>query len=314
MKKWASILLVFLIGMLFSTEASAQINRRRKKVRKQARRMSNFGRSGNPANYWSLGFELNTMNYFGDIAPSSRKFLSTRLSDTNPGLGIFATKRMNSFFSLRGELLWGRIEGKDADANDDSGREIRNLNFRNDIIEFNGTGILDFFETNSSSSRPFIVPYLFLGISVYTHSPKGLVPVPDEYFREENAAVNEIVDQYQGQWVSLRELETEKDKPLYSSLAIALPIGFGARIKLNRQWDFSAEIGYRQTFTNYLDDIGGGEFPEDPNSFNSANENSILGYIMSYPSNDLRALTDRRGGEGNYDTYLITSFKLSYVF
>jgi len=70
-----------------------------------------------------------------------------------------------------------------------------------------------------------------------------------------------------GKWVNLRPLGTERaifdirrhgtrimHKP-YSLIQVAIPFGVGARFRINEVMDIWADLGFRYTFTDYLDDV-----------------------------------------------------------
>lgn len=71
----------------------------------------------------------------------------------------------------------------------------------------------------------------------------------------------------------------------YSRFQIVLPVGIGARYKLTNNLDISMDIGYRHTFTDYLDDVSG-EYV-DLSGFGDplANPDVILAMAMSDKSN-----------------------------
>ncbi|WP_187696172.1 DUF6089 family protein, partial [Xanthovirga aplysinae] len=275
-----------------------------------------------PLQYWSVGFEANTLNYFGDIAPTSKRLFSTNLKNTRPGLGVVVNRRFSGFFSVRSEFFWGRIAAADSTTGMDGNnifRYARNLSFRNDIYELDIVGVIDFVHTGHYTLRPKIVPYFFAGIGFFTHNPKA--KVPNAYYNFKGELIDPGPDQ--GKWVSLRNLETE-GPPVYSRFQIAVPIGLGVRFKLNNQTDLSFEMGYRQTFTDGLDDIVD-KWPEE--AYFTDND---LGKIMSDRSQELagRNLSPQereklagmagmfgnelRGGLG-FDTYLVSSFKLTFI-
>ena len=70
-------------------------------------------------------------------------------------------------------------------------------------------------------------------------------------------------------WVELKPLGTEgqnlpdvlrdlNDLPdPYALTQISIPIGVGVRYTLADRWDLRLEVGLRNTFTDYLDDVGG---------------------------------------------------------
>jgi hypothetical protein len=156
--------------------------------------------------------------------------------------------------SFRGNLFWGRITGDDsksASTNEEENvpRFKRNLSFRNDIKEFSATTVIDLFENRRTySRRREWNPYAFAGIAVFHHSPKA-------YYDGEDMAKG---------WYALQPLGTEgqllggDDYPeKYKRVQLAIPFGLGVRYRYNTQWDLGFEIGWRKTFTDYLDDISG---------------------------------------------------------
>lgn len=216
-------LALLLVLALVATEASAQQFSKRKQ-------------------YNSVGVSLNAMNYFGDITPKP-SIPSFRAGATRPNLGLTFTRRFAPRISGRASLSYGRITGDDAKAADQNDADAkyrynRNMNFRNDILEFAVTGIFDLIENrNNYIKRPDFVPYVFAGVGVIRHNPKG-----------ENA---------DGNIVALQPLRTEGQADAYNLGQIVIPFGGGARYKLNRNFDLGLELGFRKTFTDYLDDVSG---------------------------------------------------------
>jgi hypothetical protein len=234
MKQILSLALVAMLLMGLATEeANAQRYTRKKR-------------------YVSVGFSLSAMNYFGDITPQA-DFTSLRLSSTRPNLGINYTKRIAPRFSVRGNFFWGRITGDDAKAADRTEKENlsrykRNLSFRNDIKELSVNLVVDLFENRSTyMRRPDFSPYGFIGFAVFHHNPKA-------YYDGSKGKLA-------AGWYALQPLGTEGqnlggtyDDP-YSRIQIAIPAGLGIRYKLDKHWDLAFEIGWRKTFTDYLDDV-----------------------------------------------------------
>lgn len=193
--------------------------------------------------YSSIGGGLCGMNYFGDIVPKDGMG-SFDLGFTRPQLSFTYMRKFHPRFAIKGTFSWGRLQGDDyssADPADESGkfRYARNLHFRNDIKELTGTFIVDLFENRGTFlKRPNIIPYAFLGIGLIHHNPKARTPVDQG-----------------NEWVALKPLQTEERT--YSLIQPVIPLGLGVRYKFNRNIDISFEIGYRYTFTDYLDDVSG---------------------------------------------------------
>ncbi len=203
--------------------------------------------------YNSVGVSLNAMNYFGDLVPKP-SFSSLRFGATRPNVGLSISRRFYPRVTGRLALAYGRILGDDAKSADASDpeqrfRRNRNMNFRNDIFELSAVGIVDLIENrNNYLKRPDFVPYVFGGVAGFYHNPKGEVK-------------ESVGDLRAGTFVNLQPLGTEgqnldgsSNKP-YSKTQFAIPFGAGVRYRINRNFDASLEIGFRKTFTDYLDDV-----------------------------------------------------------
>lgn len=262
--------------------------------------------------YNSVGFSLNAMNYFGDIVPVTN-FTSLRLGATRVGAGVSITRRFYPRLSGRFGLSYGRISGDDAQAADPNDpdarfRYNRNMSFRNDILEASAVAIFDLVENrNNYLKRPDFVPYVFAGLAGFYHNPKGLVG--------DNAPSSLA----KGSYVALSDLKTEGQATAYSQTQIAIPFGGGIRYRINRNFDASLEIGWRKTFTDYLDDVGGkyaleSELTTDAQRyFGRGITRSQAGDFTNFLSKDTNNRTER-GDKGNKtDWYIVTGVTLNYI-
>lgn len=263
MKKPICIIALLTLFILTDYTANAQSRPRSRQVKSQNKRISRYrgGGTGGVGNkgYTFIGVSINAMNYFGDLAPKE-SITSTDISFTRPGFGIVANRKVGTRFYLRGSLLYGRLKGSDfnsADPNDENARYryVRNLHFRNDIIELSAQGVMDITPTYGTFLvRPTFVPYIFAGIAVFYHNPKALAPATDVNTGQNLAEA--------GQWVALEPLGTEGQYSSgntvspYKKIQLAIPIGLGVRYKLNQAFDLSFEIGYRHLFFDHIDDVG----------------------------------------------------------
>ncbi|MBD2768813.1 outer membrane beta-barrel protein [Hymenobacter sp. BT664] len=260
--------------------------------------------------YNSVGFSLNAMNYFGDITPVTN-FTSFRFGATRAGAGISYTRRFYPRVSGRLGLSYGRISGDDEKAADQNSpdaryRYNRNFAFRNDIIEASAVVIFDLIENrNNYLKRPDFVPYVFAGVAGFYHSPEGLV-------RE--GAPGGLSE---GSYVPLVDLRTEGQAKAYSQTQFAIPFGGGVRYRVNRNFDASLEIGWRKTFTDYLDDVGG-TFA-DPAKLTTPVQQYFGGGItkLQGPGTPYPGFTnpgEARGDKGGKtDWYIVTGVTLSYI-
>jgi hypothetical protein len=341
--------LMVVSAILFSTESHGQMNR--KSIKKNNRRISHFkGKKfhfGKEKVYNAVGFSLNALNYYGDLAPAPSRF-STDISFTRPGIGISFTHRFGPRYSLTAGFMYGTLKGSDFESakDDESGfyRYQRNLSFRNRIKELSVVAVFDLLENQATYiSRVRFTPYAFVGLAGFMHNPQAQAPA----FGVDGQPLAEA-----GEWVDLQKLGTEGQhanlldtddnhgiKP-YKLVQLAIPIGLGARFRINEVMDFAAEIGFRYTFTDYLDDVSqsyvdlgvfeGNELAKalsyrghelianengdfDTHAYTGRDSQSytvINGYGEESP---LEGQTYVRGNKKDRDIYMVTTFRLTYI-
>ncbi len=339
MKKNFALFLVFLLILSRVFESSGQMNRRA--IKRNNKRITSF--TGQRANFTKrynfIGLSVNSMNYFGDIAPFSKR-LSTDISFTKPAFGFSVARRFGPRYTLQAQFLYGTLSGSDTDSADpsdskDHPRYLRNLSFRNHIKEFSIVAYYDLFENQLSySKRPMWTPYAYLGVALILHNPKARGPKTDL----EGNVLAEADD-----WISLRSLGTEGQyskldpsdanygiKP-YSLLVVAVPFGVGSRFKLTELLDLWIEIGARYTFTDYLDDVS-------KSYVDLGVLNSPLAKAMSYRTTELGTPTNPityqgrdqqfytvqngygqeqngniRGNKSAKDVYMVTTLRFTHI-
>ena len=248
--------------------------------------------------YNSVGFSLNGMNYFGDVVPVTN-FSSFRFGATRLGAGVSITRRFYPRLSGRFGLTYGRITGSDALATagqsdpDASFRRQRNFTFRNDIFEASAVAVVDLIENrNNYLKRPDFVPYVFAGVAGFYHNPQGLYT--------------------DGTYVDLQPLKTEGQATAYSRTQFSIPFGGGIRYRINRNFDASLEIGWRKTFTDYLDDVSGNYAPYA--SLNTDYQKYFgRGITLPSASPGFDVPGEKRGTPTNKDWYIVTGVTLNYI-
>jgi hypothetical protein len=292
--------------------------------------------------YNAFGFSLNAFNYYGDLSPRPQN-VSTDISFTRPALALSYMHRFGPRFTMLGQFMYGTLRGADAESADFGDQENgkyryqRNLSFRNRIKELTLLAYYDLFENDATYlSRAKWTPYVFGGVAGFLHNPQAIAPATDL----QGVALPEA-----GQWVDLRPLGTEGQystlastdansgiKP-YRKFQVAIPFGVGARFRVSDVMDFWAEIGFRYTFTDYLDDVSG-------NFVDLGVLNSPLAKALSYRSNELpinqlptlQTYVGRdgetyktingygqehpdnlRGSKDDRDIYMVTTLRLTYI-
>lgn len=163
--------------------------------------------------------------YFGELVNPGE--IGKVRANINIGAEYFVTPRI----SARVDATWFQLSGSDALANDD--RVLRNLSFFSNNIELDAMGSFQLFPNKSKFyQRPAFNVYGFAGVGLLRFNPKT---------------------KYQGDVVALQPLQTEGVK--YNRMQFVIPMGMGVKYRINPWLNFAVEGTYRETFTDYLDDI-----------------------------------------------------------
>ena len=250
--------------------------------------------------YISFGGGIGATNYFGDLAPRTRRG-SSAMGLTRTYTTAFYLHRIHPHITIRGGLTWMRLRGDDYTVagttnptGTDKGRFYRNLSFRNDIFEASAVGMFDLFPTDRGFlRRSFLNPYGVIGLAFFHHNPQAKTPIT-----EPNTLTRKSSD-----WVDLQPLGTEGQftgipgtPAPYSLWQIGIPLGLGLRYRLADKWDLSLEICYRFVFTDYIDDVSS-KYPSDEVYQKMIADGNTLGVSMSNRSAEVFAAVN---GENRY--------------
>jgi len=250
------------------------------------------------AQVWEVGAFLGRSAYAGDLTPG---LIDTK--QIHPAGGILVRYTVSKYFTIKGNAYDGTISGDDADATNPKNVR-RSLNFRSNILDvgLNGEINITGFEPTSRyyKSQYKTSPYIFLGVSVFNFDPQGY-------------------DKVSGKWVRLQPLGTEgqgtpryNDRQKYALTQIAIPFGLGFKHNLSEHWNIGLEIGFRKTFTDYLDDVSDSYIPNDYLSHFSG----ALAARMALGNNLANlAYTDNtlRGNPNTDDWYMMAGITITYV-
>ena len=275
------LIIFFLTGI--SNQAQAQYKRNKSSITGSKFRGNKNCKRRLPKNYLNsvkglAGLSANT--YFGDLCDGKdcQKF--------KPGLTLGAQYRYNEHFTFRSTLSWRRLGASDENGNNAS----RNLHFRSDNFELALTATYDPFAYNKMFMRRHVFsPYGFLGIGILQFNPTA---------------------KYDGKWHSLRPIQTEGVR--YGAVTMVIPYGFGARIKVNPKLDLSFELGYRWTFTYYLDDVSD-KYDSDKYKLPADDPERILTDRRKEYDNAFNTQGGKRGDSSANDGYIVYGFQLEYT-
>jgi opacity protein-like surface antigen len=230
-----------------------------------------------------------TSNYQGDLQPKRFTYNQSKFA-FGGGLRYDLTERI----ALRGELKYGQLQA--ADSLNPPNLRSRNLSFQSKLYE---ASLLAEYSFGDILERK-MVPYIFGGIAVFHFSPYTT---------------------YNGRVVYLQPLGTEgqglaayPEKKKYKLNQFSIPAGAGIRFAVNQNVDLSFELGYRLTFTDYIDDVSGSF--ADQNLLRTGN--GQLAVDVSYRSDELKdgnplypAEGTKRGGKFK-DSYYFTGITAAF--
>ena len=219
-----------------------------------------------------IGLSAGVANYFGD--------LQDRVFDahTNRPMGGLSYKFfMNPHVGIRLGASYTNITAADS-LSTARVKQERNLRFASNLFEFHGGLELNFLPIEAD--RVKFTPYIFGGIGLFHFNP--------------------YTDGVAGEKVYLRPLSTEgqnipvyPDRKEYGVVNVSFPFGGGLKAFIGKTIMMSAEVGFRWTNTDYLDDV----------SKSYVNLDTLAAY-RGYQSVQLAYRGDEtRNWDGNYPDY-----------
>lgn len=252
--------------------------------------------------YFRVGVAGGITSYVGDITSQKR-----------PGVSVTGAYRFSPSSHVRLNLFYGHIAGTDS-LSEERNERIRNLSFRSPIYEASLNYVFDIpFYGRRYDERPITAFYVWTGVGYHLFNPQ--------------ANVN-------GQWVDLEPLGTE-GQYLSDTLALAgttfptpykrhglvVPLGLGLRFSPKYQkWDIELELGWRATFTDYVDDVSG-VYPDqnllegfNPLTAQLSDRIDRTSYSEAdFPEGAPELIGSIRGDGRNIDLYMFSSISFNYI-
>lgn len=188
-----------------------------------------------------IGISAGVAHYFGDLNPS------TALNRPKVAAGIFFRKQLTNYIGLRLSGDYAMLGYSDVYSNNPV-QVSRNLSFNTNVWELSLAGDFNFFEFQPGFEGYEFTPYVGLGIGVFSFDPYA-------YLNNEKYLLRTLGTEGQGsaQYPALEP---------YSPIAISIPFTLGAKYALNARTNVFAELTYRFTNTDYLDDVSGVYAPD----------------------------------------------------
>jgi hypothetical protein len=273
-------ILILLLIFLFANYSFAQKNNYHwLKLKKQR-----------PVKIFEVGVMGGISWYYGDLCDY---FYTLRY--LKPAKGIYWRYQFNYHFAVRGSINQGYLWADDK-YSVDINRRIRNLRFESSLTEAN---VIAEYNFSGLKTCPYFdyTPYVFVGVGIFKFDPTTT---------------------YNGIKVRLSELNTEgqgilPDRKPYSLTQVSIPFGGGFKIALAHHFIIGIELGWRKTFTDYIDDVStsyvnpsvlAGSNGSLAATISDLSEQQILSHDVNF---------DKRGNPKAKDWYMIGGITVGYV-
>jgi hypothetical protein len=242
------------------------------------------------AQRWHLNITGGVSNYSGDLQAKAYTFDQSFFA-----FGFGAQYDITRNFSAISNINFMKIGASDQFNN--ANLVPRNLSFQSNIIEWNLVGEYSFMDITQKKISPFI----FGGIAVFHFDPYAYDTTGQKVYLKPLSTEGEGLPQYPDQ------------KP-YNLIQFAIPFGAGIKFRVSENVVIAYEVGFRKTFTDYLDDVS--TIYVDKTILQNAK--GPLAVEMAYRGNELKggnqtypASGTGRGGPKYKDMYYYTGIRVS---
>jgi hypothetical protein len=237
------------------------------------------------AQQWMGEIMVGVSAYNGDLTQNE-----ISLKNYKPAGGINFKYNSGDLINFRIGFAWGVIGANDKN-NKEAGLKSRNLNFKSNILEANVCVEANIFDPEDYTAYP----YVFLGVGVFHFDPYS--------YDKGNKKVN------------LQPLSTEgqglieyPDRKVYSLTQFCIPVGAGFKWVIKKRWELCYELGYRITFTDYLDDVSNTYIDLETLFLRKGQTSVDMSYRRDVPFNQLG---EKRGNSSVKDFYLFSGLKIA---
>ncbi len=180
-----------------------------------------------------VGGTLAGANYQGELQDKQ-----LTLDGMTPGFGVNALYAHNDWLAVSLELYRGVLTG--SDAKPESRNRNRGLQFVTQLFDLTAAARVNLY---NNYNVPFI-PYVTGGVSLFHVDPYTTDGVRGRIY------LFPLSTEGQG-------LRAYPEIPKHRNLNYALMGGFGLEMRMTEQIRMDVEVGFRKTFTDYIDDVSG---------------------------------------------------------
>ena len=255
---------------------------------------------------FDFGLNLGASNYLGEIGGPDKDpantFMDLNMEATRYAVGGFARYRFHKNIAAKLSVNYIRLASADS-LTEEPTKRARNLSFRTNVIEAATTVEYYFLTLNdinkTASFRSDFRAYVFGGFSAFYFNPTA---------------------EYNGDIYNLRDLRTEGQSEEYETFSFAIPFGVGFYFTVQRNFRVGMEVGYRATFTDYLDDVStryasaeNMPFTESALLANRTQERRAIEGDEKFPNAGFYQAGSRRGNPNTNDAFMMAQLSVSYA-
>jgi opacity protein-like surface antigen len=241
------------------------------------------------AQRWHVNLTGGLSNYSGDLQDKAYTFDQSFFA-----FGAGAQYDITRNFSAISNIMVMQIGAADKFNTPDL--VPRNLSFQSTVIEWNLLGEYTFLDITQKKFSPFV----FGGIAVFHFDPYAFDSLGRRLFLRPLSTEGEGLIQYPDQ------------KP-YSLTNFAIPFGAGIKFRVSENIVLAYEVGFRKTFTDYLDDVSN-RYVDQAILQNAKGSDAVE---MAYRGNELKGgapyppAGTKRGSPQYKDMYYYTGIRVS---
>src|ERR1700712_3375213 len=242
------------------------------------------------AQRWHINLTGGVSNYSGDLQAQNYTFDQSYFA-----YGVGVQYDLTPNLALISNINILKVGASDQYNNPDL--VFRNLSFQNNITEWNLLAEYTFLDITHKKFSPFV----FAGIAVFHNNPYAYDTTGAKVYLKPLSTEGEGLSQYPGQ------------KP-YNQTQFSIPMGAGIKFRVSESVVLAYEIGFRKTFTDYIDDVS--SFYVDQTTLQNAK--GPIAVEMAYRANELKGGNQtyppsgtKRGNPNHNDFYYYTGIRVS---
>jgi hypothetical protein len=193
--------------------------------------------------------------YFGDLTYTQQFF-----QQVTPSMSGDISLDFNSRFRVRLNIAYAPVRADDKKSIYRPTNN-RNLNFKSYVFELSTLAEFDLFK----EENVMVTPYLFAGPGIFIFNPTTIDrygnKVDLKYIGTEGQLVNNVPIGNQTILPDGIKMPVNRSYKAYETNALCLVSGIGFRVPVAKLFTIGAEIAYRFTNTDMLDDVSAKQYP-----------------------------------------------------